>query len=89
MEEDFSNREITEMFNDLRKGQDRIEEQTKKTNGRVSDMERWRSFMTGAMAVLTTLVVPILAWAIYTLVNIQHTIYQTVDEALSAYDIEK
>lgn len=87
-EDPFSNREITEMFKDITNGLTRVEAQTTKTNGRVNDMEKWRAFMTGAMAVLTTLVVPILAWSIYTLVNIQHTIHQTVDEALSAYNIK-
>lgn len=89
MDEPFSNREITEMFKDITNGQSRIEEQVRKTNGRVSEMEKWRSFMSGAIAVLVAIVVPILAWSIYTLVNINHIIHQTVDEALSAYDIEK
>lgn len=89
MEQDFTNREINEMFNDIRSSMTRIENQTTKTNGRVGEMEKWRSFITGAVAVLVTLVVPILAWAIWTLANLNHIIHQTVDEALSAYDINK
>jgi len=34
-------------------------EQTKKTNGRVSKLENWRSYMLGALAALTALVLPI------------------------------
>lgn len=33
--------------------------QTQKTNGRVSNLENWRGFITGALAVLTTLILPI------------------------------
>jgi hypothetical protein len=39
---------------------DRILEQTIRTNGRVSNLEKWRSYITGAVAVLTVLVLPII-----------------------------
>lgn len=37
-----------------------IHNQTKKTNGRVSKLEQWRTYITGAMAVLLLLI----AWNI-------------------------
>ena len=38
----------------------RILEQTTKTNGEVADLKKWRFFISGAVAVLSTLVVPII-----------------------------
>lgn len=85
----FMNREILEMFGELSKGQDRIESQVKHTNGRVTALERWKYIGIGATCVLTTVVVPILSWALYVLVNIQGQINMAVDRALSAYTVEK
>jgi uncharacterized membrane protein YukC len=85
----FMNREILEMFGELSKGQDRIEAQVKHTNGRVTQLERWKYIGIGATSVLTIVVVPILSWALYVLVNIQGQINHAVDQALSAYNIEK
>jgi hypothetical protein len=49
----------------------RIEEQTKKTNGRVSNleerqerMESWQNFMKGGLSVLSLMVVPLLIYFI-------------------------
>jgi len=39
---------------------ERIETQTTKTNGRVSSLERWQSYVLGAVALLTLLVLPVL-----------------------------
>jgi len=36
-----------------------ILEQTKKTNGRVSQLENWKAFVLGAIAILTTLILPV------------------------------
>lgn len=82
-EQDFTNREIRAMFDDLKDGNDRIEEQTKKHNGRMTKMERWQSYMMGAFSMLTLVVVPILAWALYSLVHLP----QTIQEALSVYEL--
>lgn len=85
----FMNREIREMFDDVKNGLDRIERQTIATNGRVTQLERWKYVGMGATSVLTLIVVPILAWALWILVNIQGQVHQAVDQALSAYQIEK
>ena len=37
----------------------RIEAQTQKTNGRVSRLEVWRGFITGGLAVIVALLLPI------------------------------
>lgn len=57
-------------------------------NGRMTKLERWQAYMTGGMTVLTLIVVPILAWALWVLVNIQGQVHTAVDDALSAYEIE-
>lgn len=43
---------------------ERIEQQTIKTNGRVSGLERWQSRLQGGIAILTVLVVPIAIYVI-------------------------
>lgn len=48
--------EVIATFAGIRAQLDRIEAQVTKTNGRVSALERWRSFMTGAIIVIAILV---------------------------------
>jgi len=43
---------------------DRIEQRTIETNGRISKLENWRSFLTGGLAVVTIMIVPIIIWII-------------------------
>lgn len=88
-EEPYQNREIREMFNDLKEGQVRIEEQTTKHNGRMTALEKWQYISMGGLSVLTVIVVPILSWALWVLVNINTEVHKAVDEALSAYNIQK
>ena len=52
-EEPYQNREIREMFDDVRAALGRIEAQTIKTNGRVSKLERWQSYVIGFCAAIT------------------------------------
>jgi cytochrome c-type biogenesis protein CcmH/NrfG len=82
MDPDFSNREITEMFNDIRKGQDRIEAQTVKTNGRTTALEKWRSFITGGLAVMVMLILPALTWALFQIVNLPNELHTQVQAAV-------
>lgn len=63
--------------------------QTTKTNGRVSSLEKWRYLTMGAIGVLSFVVVPILGWALWVLVNINTTVHVAIDQALQAYDINK
>lgn len=88
-EKPFLNREITEMFTDLRHWMERVETQVKHTNGRVTALERWKYAGVGAISILSIVVLPILSWALYTLVNIHNEINDAVQQALSVYNIEK
>ena len=74
---------------DVRQSLSRIELQTTQHNGRMTKVEKWQSYISGGMTVLTIIVVPILAWALWVLVNIQGQVHNAVDDALSAYNIEK
>ncbi|HVW99377.1 MAG TPA: hypothetical protein VHA52_02910 [Candidatus Babeliaceae bacterium] len=91
MEEQFTNREIREMFQDVHLGLGRIETQTKLTNGSVANINRWRERVNGAFiassAFMTMVVLPILGWALYTILQVPITVHQAVDNALQAYDI--
>lgn len=87
MEIPYQNREIKEMFGDVVARCTRIETQTTMHNSRMTKLEKAQAYMTGAVSVLTVIVIPILAWALLTLVNINDTIHKAVDQALSIYTV--
>lgn len=87
-DQDYSKREIDSHFDDIKHSLSRqdntlaeIKAQTKETNGRVTELERNRYIQMGALGVLTTVILPILAWALFTLINIQEKIDTSVKEA--------
>lgn len=47
----------------------RVEIQARITNGRVTELEKWSSYIKGGLAVLTIMVVPILLWVITQFLN--------------------
>lgn len=55
-----TNRELHINIKFIREAVGRIEKQVKKTNCRVSRLERWRSYTLGGGATLTLLFVPVL-----------------------------
>lgn len=86
-EQDFTNREISAMFDVIKEGNDRIEHQTTMHNGRMTKIERWQAYITGAFSILTLIVVPILGWALYTIVQLPNTMQHTIQKALSVYEV--
>ena len=87
----YTNREIREKWHDIANDLQAILAQTTKTNGSVADINRWRERVNGIILAsgvfMTIIVIPILAWALYVLINIDQTVHQSVDAALSAYNI--
>lgn len=92
MEPDYSKREIDEKWGDVANSLSRIEIQTTMTNGKVTDINRWRERINGGAIVagvfMTLIVMPILGWSIFVLVNIKETIHLSVDQALSVYNVQ-
>lgn len=72
---------------------DRIETAVNLTNGKVADINRWRERANGGAIVagvfMTIIVMPILIWSVWVLVNINSIIHKSVDETLSAYNIRE
>ncbi len=55
----YSNRELDHRFTEVSGKLDLIIQQTTKTNGRVSSLERWQSYVLGFCAAVATLLIPI------------------------------
>ena len=79
-------------FGDIKDAINELTVEVKKTNGSVIEINRWRERATGmgiaSGVFMTIIVMPILAWAVYVLVNIQDTIHKSVDASLSAYEVK-
>lgn len=56
----YTNRELDTHFDEIKETLDRIEVQTTTTNGKVADIQGWRMWMNGGMAVLSAIMIPIL-----------------------------
>ncbi len=86
--EQYMKREIDEKFGDIKDSLARIELQTTKHNGRLTSVEKTQYLAMGGVGVLAIIVIPILGWALIVLVNIDNTVHNSVDQALSAYNIQ-
>ena len=95
-EEAYNNRELDTRFVSVEDKMDlhfeevnsilvRIESQTVKTNGRVTNLEFWRWLITGGLMVFTIVILPAVAWLILQIVNLNLTIQMAVQTALIPY----
>jgi hypothetical protein len=76
-EKPYENREIREMFTSVQETLGRIETQTTKTNGRVTDLERsvghlyqWRAYILGSVATLSFIIIAVAIPIIIELIKI-------------------
>lgn len=84
----YSNREIAEMFQDVRATLARIEGQTTKTNGRVNVLEGWRNWINGGMAAFAIILVPIFGWMLFKLVTLDSVVQTAVAAQLNNYVVK-
>jgi hypothetical protein len=85
MEQPYSNREIESHFQEIKNTLERIELQTCKTNGRVTKLESWRSYIAGAITIVTLLGGTVIGLSLY-VYNLQ---LDAVRENLAAYTQNK
>jgi len=67
--EEPTNRELNSDIKHIKETVTRIEAQVCKTNGRVTALEKWRSYILGAFAMITMLVVPVIIYFCTTLLK--------------------
>ena len=71
----YSNREIDSKYREILTGLNRIELQTKETNGRLlaqakesndrfGELEQWRAYVTGSITILGIIVLPLSFWVL-------------------------
>jgi hypothetical protein len=58
-QDDYSKREIDVFMQEIKDALIRIEAQTTRTNGRVNKLENWRGFITGGLAILSAIMLPV------------------------------
>lgn len=84
----YTTRELEAHFGDVKESLTRIEQQVIKTNGRVSSLENWRWFVTGGLAVISILVIPMVIYIFTSANKIQEKVLTGINQALSTYEIE-
>ena len=61
---EYSTREINLIIDPIKRKLDLIHKQVITTNGRVTGLERWKSYMQGGMTVLSIIVVPLVVYVV-------------------------
>ncbi len=79
----YSNRELNTHFDEIKSSLDRIEEQTKKTNGRVSRLEGWKMYISGALAIITILIIPVVLFMVIQFIGTKTALETTVNKAVT------
>lgn len=85
MDEPYTKREQDEWRRDVKDTLDRIETQTKKTNGRVSSLEDWKSWAIGALAVFVPIFIVVSGYLINQSLNTQQVVETAMTKVLQDY----
>ena len=64
VDENYTAREINILLEPINEKLDVIFKQVTETNGRVTRLERWKSFIHGGMAILSLMVVPVMLYVV-------------------------
>lgn len=97
-QDNFTNREIKTMFDSLKetlqehgKTHADILTAVKTTNGKVADIQGWRERMNGGAIVASSfmgvVIIPIIAWVVYSVLNMDTIVERSLDKALQTYEI--
>jgi len=62
----YTKRELDSHFHEVKNTLRRIEIQTTKTNGEVAKLKVWRGYITGALAIISALVIPLVVYIFVT-----------------------
>lgn len=62
--EEYNTKALDTCFEAIQEKLELIHKQVQKTNGRVSALENWKWFITGGLAVVTGLLIPIIAFIV-------------------------
>ena len=69
MTQNYSDKTLDVLFQEIKDQLNRIELQTVKTNGTVANLKSWKAYITGALTAITLLVLPTLGYLALTLLN--------------------
>jgi hypothetical protein len=67
----YQNREIKEMFGDVKDSLLRIETQTSKTNGRVTKLEKWQNWVLGFCAAISIILISVVIPLAFVIVKVK------------------
>ncbi len=91
MEDPYTNREIIEKFNYIKKSLVKIEGQTMNIDSRVARLEDKSNYARGVVKMATVsfivVIVPILGWLLWTVAHLDDTILRVVTQAIAAHII--
>ena len=85
---DTSHREVMSELESHAKVHTQLLEQVKITNGQVSSLQLWKAGIVGGLSILTMVLLPILSWALYTIVTLDDRINEGVAQTLDGYEFE-
>lgn len=78
----------TELLTTLEKNSQEIKTRLDVANGRTKTNERIIAMAQGGLIILSMILVPMLGWALYELVNMHGTVVDIIEKELSTYQFE-